>query len=504
MRSLVALLSVVASSAIDVDEGFTKQWKSNPTLVEQACSTATLPPYVDGTVVIATVALFEMGDEQFTGILDAFGKLHRFTFTEGKTMCFACRMMGTAFYNKSVELNKVAPSVLFTETQPPRNWSGVQNMLGPNDNVFVNTYKMSDKYRAVTDSVVALELDPLHLFIEGLITWKDHLTPQLSMALSSAHPVPHPTNADCIIDVVIEYANPHNIIAYQLCPDQPYTRTKLNNYTNHYAPYFHSFGRSANFLVLPHQHIHLAMEKVSEGRPMEDAFTFQDVGKPTTVVLLPLDGSEAIKFELPGELYYVHTVNAYETDSSVILDLMGGDVFTFVELGKLDFWTNKTARDALPDTKKAYALRITLHTAGVKKGLASIAPIAEGLQHQSTDLPRMNPTFFGKAYCFFYALEWWHDGKTCGNMAIVKQNVCTGSRVWWLRGAAYPSEPTFVDDPSSEAEEDGVLIFRVLDGVSGDTTLVGVDARTMQTLSESTLSTTMTFAVHGMFYPGLK
>ena len=64
----------------------------------------------------------------------SFGKLSRFTVSQGK-LCFASRMMDTEFYNLSIAKNYVAPSMLFMETTPPRGFSGLRNLAGPNDNV---------------------------------------------------------------------------------------------------------------------------------------------------------------------------------------------------------------------------------------------------------------------------------------------------------------------------------------------------------------------------------
>ena len=48
-------------------------------------------------------------------------------------------MMDTAFYNQSEALGAVGPNNLFYKTDPPRKFSGMRNIEGPNDNVFVNT-----------------------------------------------------------------------------------------------------------------------------------------------------------------------------------------------------------------------------------------------------------------------------------------------------------------------------------------------------------------------------
>jgi hypothetical protein len=42
----------------------------------------------------------------------------------------------------------------------------------------------------------------------------------------------------------------------------------------------------------------------------------------------------------------------------------------------------------------------------------------------STDFPKVNPLFNGQPYCFYYAVEWFHDQRHFGAMAVVKQGLC--------------------------------------------------------------------------------
>jgi hypothetical protein len=68
--------------------------------------------------------------------------------------------MQTAFYNESMQAQKIAPGLSFMPYDPPSNYSGIQNLQGPNDNVFVNSIEVDGHYRLITDSTVALDFDP--------------------------------------------------------------------------------------------------------------------------------------------------------------------------------------------------------------------------------------------------------------------------------------------------------------------------------------------------------
>jgi carotenoid cleavage dioxygenase-like enzyme len=85
-------------------------------------------------------------------------------------------------------------------------------------------------------------------------------------------------------------------------------------------------------------------------------------------------------------------------------------------------------------------------------------------------------------------------------MAIVKQNVCTFTTVYFYRTNAYPSEPTFIDDPNSEVEDHGVLVFTLLDGLNETSSYFVVDPLTMTELAAVNVGSTIGFTTHGKFY----
>merc|ERR1719440_106712 len=134
-----------------------------------------------------------MGGLEFQGVLDGYGKLHRFQMSDGQ-VCFKAQMMQTKYYNESMKSGTVPPAMLFEETKPPRKNCHLPmcNIQGPNDNTFVNTVLIGDEYSTWTDSTIATALDPYTLSIEGTYAWSDKLTndhPGHMGALASAHPL---------------------------------------------------------------------------------------------------------------------------------------------------------------------------------------------------------------------------------------------------------------------------------------------------------------------------
>jgi carotenoid cleavage dioxygenase-like enzyme len=67
------------------------------------------------------------------------------------------------------------------------------------------------------------------------------------------------------------------------------------------------------------------------------------------------------------------------------------------------------------------------------------------------------------------------------------------------------SEPTFVpNNKPNAAEDDGMLVFSVLNGATNTSSFITVDAKTMKTVSNATVPDTIGFTTHGQFYQHLK
>ena len=152
-----------------------------------------------------------------------------------------------------------------------------------------------------------------------------------------------------------------------------------------------------------------------------------------------------------------------------------------------------------------------MHTSGLRQGLVDVTPLSA--PGRSTDFPKIHPAYHMRPYCLYWAVEWFHNDVHFSRMAIVRQDVCSGTRRYWYREGSFPSEPTLVptggaaaaDAGAGAAEDDGVVVFTLLDGASGNTSLVLVDARTMQTVGEAAAPSdaAVGYTTHGQWYANL-
>ena len=102
---------------------------------------AGIPTWIKGSYIKNGPARRQFGtdERQYSSYLDSWGKLHKFSFNEGK-VSFTGRMIETANYNKSVAAGKMVPTLTLAHTIP-KDWNMVQMMEGA-INGFDNTNVM--------------------------------------------------------------------------------------------------------------------------------------------------------------------------------------------------------------------------------------------------------------------------------------------------------------------------------------------------------------------------
>jgi len=500
-----------ASATGQEDVGYNLLFETAAEEFDELCATSAgaFPAYAKGDFVMPSIGQFEMGDRRFVGFLDCFGKMQRFRIDGGK-VCATYRHMASGFYNTSKAADTIGPGLLFFETQPPREtpWylGPIANMppFAPNDNTYVNTVQLGDQMLSLTDSFTMLEVDRESLRVTGTKEFDDDLQ-GLVCYTGSAHPMRNPRNG-ALIDFVGNaelLGESSTIRLYELSDAKPRVRRSISDVEMDTAPYMHSFGVTENYAVLPRMPVKFSAQDVAM-KPMAAAFQTLDLaeeGPGNAFYVVPLNGSRSFMKTLPLDipLWYVHTVNAFENGTGIVIDITTLPGNPFASDMTLESSRSKEFRDGGVAGGRNLVKRfcLPLH----EEGPVTVEVLSDA--QTSTDFPCINPRYNAKAHCFYWAVEWFADAKSYASMAIVKYDLCTGGKKRvWSRPNWYPSEATMVpSDREGAAEDEGVLLFTALDGASGKTFLLGVDAQTMETVSEAGPFPRIAFTTHGSFYP---
>lgn len=511
LRSLLFLTVFVSLGASQKDLGYESLFTTSDTEIHECQPLKSRLPFQQGTWLIPSVAKFEMGGNNFTSVLDGFGKFNKFSFSEKdgvSSVCFTSKMIGSGFYNTSVDKGKIAPSILFMDTAPPLNYRPMELLNGPNDNVYVNTANVGVKMISLTDSQYMLQFSMDDLSVENLIQFVDTIDTG-KMTTGSAHVQ---KRGDCLVGIDPQCkmdGSQSQVLVYEMCPDgKHFHRKLLNSYETDYLPYFHSFGLTANYAVLPHQSFYFNYGDVlKEGQPLVDAIVNITDNSPLVVKLLPLNGGDPITMEIDngGPFYYFHFINSFETTAedgsyAVVMDLSVLS-FNMLPYFTLEMERTKAIRDASL-FGNVVVKRYTMFVSGPRAGKWEVGVLSN--PKRSTDFPSFNKNYQSKESCIFYALEWFHDELTYADMAVQKVNACSGEPItYWYKDNYFPSEATFVPNRFSNVEDDGVLLFTAVHGATQQSYLMIVDAKSMETLEEIAVPGIITFTTHGQFYSSL-
>ena len=114
-----------------------------------------------------------------------------------------------------------------------------------------------------------------------------------------------------------------------------------------------------------------------------------------------------------------------------------------------------------------------------------------------TDFPTVNPSKKGKQHRYV----WLSAAQRPTNVtnALVKFDTDTSQALRWHEPGSLPGEPCFIQNPSSDIEDDGVIVSMLIQGDSGASSVLVLDAATMKELARIPCPIPITSGFHGSF-----
>ncbi|KAL4984044.1 carotenoid oxygenase [Aspergillus falconensis] len=118
----------------------------------------------------------------------------------------------------------------------------------------------------------------------------------------------------------------------------------------------------------------------------------------------------------------------------------------------------------------------------------------------SPELATLNPSYITRPHRYTYAVT--DRGLSTFVDGIVKFDSLAVSSKIWSEHAQSPGEAIFVADPDGKEEDDGVLLSAVLDGRSGRSYLLVLDAGDMKEVGRASVDAAVGFGFHGLHVSG--
>jgi len=405
---------------------------------------------------------------------DGLAMLHRFSFADGG-VSYANRFLETRAWRAARDRGRIEYSEFATD--PCRSlFQRVTAMFSPkiSDNANVNLTKLGERFIAMTETPLPVQFDADTLAAAGVA----YAAPGM---LTTAHP-----HMDRETKGMLNYAarlGPRSSYRFfRLRPGATQPEIVATKPVREPA-YMHSFGLTPRWLVLAEfPYVVNPLRLAFSGRPYIENYRWRPELGTRFHLFDRTSGKSAGPFETEARFGF-HHVNSYEHNGEVVVDVCTAPDARIVE----DLYL-----DRLRQGKPIAPAHLERFRIGPDAGTVT----SERLLEEPMELPRIN---YGRCNERPYRYVWGVGYASGWLDRIVKADVLEHSSTIWEEDGCYPGEPVFVASPEAQREDDGVLLSVVLDGRSGNSFLLVLDAASLHELARAEVPHHIPFGFHGQF-----
>ncbi|KAM5475360.1 putative torulene dioxygenase [Microsporum audouinii] len=377
-----------------------------------------------------------------------------------------------------------------------------------------------------TDSAFFQMLDPETLEPLGVAN-QQILHPDLKGPMSGAHAKSDPLTGD-VYNFNLEFGVTPTYRVFSVSRSTGKTSI-LATITNANTAYIHSIFLTGNYVILCVWNSFFVANglKILWTRNILDAIGEYDPSRPAKWYVIdrraPGDGGRGLVATYEsGPFFCFHSVNAYETPSQtgrgtdIVADLVAYDNLNCLKCFYLDNLRSNSPNAGKIKTEndyKAVLLRYRLPTIPLESHQASAPSPRKAILEfksepiQAPELPTINPRCISRPHRYIYGVN--STGKSTFFDGLVKMDIKTHEAKYWSHHGQNAGEPIFVPrskanptdashDGNDEDEDDGVLLSVVLDGLSGKSYLLVLDAKTMTEVGRAEVNGAIGFGFHGI------
>jgi carotenoid cleavage dioxygenase-like enzyme len=441
--------------------------------------TGAIPDWLEGSMLRTGPARFEVGERSMRHWFDGQAMLHRFGVAGGR-VSYANRFLEGRAYRAAEAKGDIAYGEFATD--PCRSlFKRAQALFAPGsaftDNDNVNVTRLGERFIAMSETPMPVQFDPETLAVAGV---RPHEVPG---QLTTAHP-----HADRAGGGMLNYAaklGRRSSYRFFEVPRDGREATVVGSVPVREPAYMHSFGLSERWFVLAEfpfvvDPLQLALQR----RPYIENYRWKPQRGTRFTLVDRRSGEVRGGFETEA-CFGFHHVNAYDGDGEVVVDIC-----VFPDAGIVE----DLYLDRLRAGKPIVGAELVRFELDLSRGTVERRQLSE----QGLELPRIA---YGRCNERPHRYVWGVDAGESGWIEqIVKIDVDDGSVGSWERPGCSPSEPVFVARPGAADEDDGVLLSVVLDAGRGTSSLLVLDAATLQELASAEAPHHIPFSFHGQFF----
>ncbi|MDS0280950.1 carotenoid oxygenase family protein [Haloarcula onubensis] len=438
-----------------------------------------LPAWLTGTYVGNGPGQFEVGDRTLGHWFDPLAMVRGLDIGDGVT--YTNRFVRSHDFVFARERGRVRTQ--FPGTAPDRPvWTRLRQALTGEfpDNPVIGVARIDGELAAITESPVALTLDPDTLETTG----RTDLTTDLDADLTLGHPHYDPWR-ECLVNLGVSYGRATTYTLFRR--DGPATAPTATVAFDD-APYVHSFALTERYAVLPAMPFGLDPRKLLLGAITRRTFveSFERFDRPGEFVVVDRETGAVATRNRVDPLFVYHHVNAFRDGDDLVVDLVG-----YRNQRAVTDLTLANLRGESPSVPRGDLQRYRLPLDG---GRATGETLRAGhMEFPVVDYPRV----LGRQYDHVYVAE--ADGESALPTRLARVTVPDGEAVTWREPGTFPGEPIFVRAPDG-ADAEGVVLSVVLDGENDGSSLIVLDAATMTERARAPLPHRLPYGFHGQFY----
>ena len=438
-----------------------------------------LPAWLTGRYVQNGPGQFEVGDRRLGHWFDPLAMVRRFDIDDD--VSYANRFVRSRDYEFARDRGRVRTQ--FPGTPPDRPvWTRLRQALTGEfpDNPVIGVTRIDGQLAAITESPVALTLDPDTLETTGRID----LTADLDADLTLGHPHYDPWRKT-LVNLGVSYGRETTYTLFRRdgTAAEPTATVAFDD-----APYVHSFALTERYAVLPAMPFGLDPTALLLGALTRRTFVdaFERFDRPGEFVVVDRETGEIAARNRVDPLFVYHHANAFLDGNELVVDLVG-----YRDQRAVTDLTLANLRSEDPSVPRGDLQRYRLPLDG---GRATGETLREG----HMEFPVVDyPATLGQSYDRLYVAE--ADGSSALPTRLARVSVPDGEAVTWQESGAFPGEPIFVRAPES-VDDEGVVLSVVLDTERDGSVLVVLDATTMDERARASLPHRLPYGFHGQFY----
>lgn len=361
---------------------------------------------------------------------------------------------------------------------------------------------------AKTDSTSFKKLDPVTLEPIGLASQKS-LHPDLVGHMSASHACSDPVTGD-MFNFNLTFGQTSVYRIFRVSASSGKT-TILATFAGVPA-YIHSLLITENYVLLCVWNSHVSPAKLKES--FVEAILPYDTSKPASWYVVDRRGDKGLVATYESSAFFCfHTVNAWEesspadpTRADIVADLITYDSLDFIHGVLYEKLVScspqaKERAQSMDHSSRGTVTRFRLPTIPSAPSSEIQSAVVEwtACTELSPDLPIINPRYATRRHRYSYMIV--NRGKSTFFDGIVKFDSETKETLLWSHHAQSPGEPIFVADPHGSSEDDGVLLSVVLNGRTGKSYLLCLDAHDLSEMGRADVNGPVAFGFHGQHVP---